>query len=123
MKESILNKFKKINILSSNNYSSYYKVKNINTGKYFGMKEINKHKFKKFYNYDISINKTNIKYLENEIKFENYYYETEEYLYLIMELGICNLKEYLNIRKDKLSIEEIKDILFQLNKYLKQNKS
>ena len=40
-----------------------------------------------------------------------------------MELGICNLKEYLNIRKDKLSIEEIKDILFQLNKYLQQNKS
>ena len=86
------------------------------------MKEINKHKFKQFYNYDISINKTNIKYLENEIKFENDYYETEEYLYLIMELGICNLKEYLNIRKDTLSIEEIKDILFQLNKYLKQNK-
>ena len=60
MKESILKKFKKINILSSNNYSSYYKVKNINTGKYFGMKEINKYKFKKLYNYDISINKTNI---------------------------------------------------------------
>ena len=122
MKESIWNKFKKINMLTSNKYSSYYKVKNINTGNYFGVKEINKHKFKQFYNYDISINKTNIKYLENEIKFENYYYETEEYLYLIMELGICNLKEYLNIRKDKLSIEEIKDILFQLNKYLKQNK-
>ena len=122
MKECIWNKFKKINILSSNKYSSYYKVKNIKTGNYFGVKEINKHKFKQFYNYDISINKTNIKYLENEIKFENYYYETEEYLYLIMELGICNLKEYLNIRKDKLSIEEIKDILFQLNKYLKQNK-
>ena len=39
-----------------------------------------------------------------------------------MELGICNLKEYLQIRKDLLSIEEIKDILFQLNKYLQQNK-
>ena len=53
MKESIWNKFKKINILNLNEYSSYYKVKNINTGKYFGMKEINKYKFKKFYNYDI----------------------------------------------------------------------
>ena len=39
-----------------------------------------------------------------------------------MELGICNLKEYLQMRKDLLSIEEIKDILFQLNKYLQQNK-
>ena len=46
MKESIWNKFKKINMLSSNKYSSYYKVKNIKTGNYFGVKEINKHKFK-----------------------------------------------------------------------------
>ena len=93
-------------------------MKNINTGNYFGIKEINKKNFKKLYNYDILINETNIKYLENEIKFENYYYETEEYLYLIMELGICNLKEYLNIRKDLLSIGEIKEILFQINQYL-----
>ena len=42
IKENIWNKFKKINILSSNKYSSYYKVKNINTGNYFGVKEINK---------------------------------------------------------------------------------
>ena len=122
IKGNIWDGFKKINILSSNYYSSYYKVKNINTGNYFGVKEINKQKYKKLYNYDISINKTNIKYLENEIKFENYYYENEEYLYLIMELGICNLKEYLQMRKDLLSIEEIKDILFQLNKYLQENK-
>ena len=40
-----------------------------------------------------------------------------------MELVICNLKDYLQMRKDLLSIEEIKDILFQLNKYLQQNKS
>ena len=50
---NIWNKFKKIEILSSNKYSSYYKVKNINTGNYFGIKEINKQKFKKLYNYDI----------------------------------------------------------------------
>ena len=81
IKGNICDGFKKINILSSNDYSSYYKVKNINTGNYFGVKEINKQKYKKLYNYDISINKTNIKYLENEIKFENYYYENEEYLF------------------------------------------
>ena len=122
IKDNIWNKFKKIEILSSNKYSSYYKVKNINTGNYFGIKEINKQKFKKLYNYDILINETNIKYLENEVKFENYYYENEEYLYLIMELGICNLKDYLYMKKDLLLIEEIKDILFQLNKYLEHNK-
>ena len=81
MKESIWNKFKKINMLSSNKYSSYYKVKNINNGNYFGVKEINKQKFKKIYNYDILINEGNIEYEENEVKFENYYFENEEYIY------------------------------------------
>ena len=38
MKESIWNKFKKINIISSNEYSSYYKVKNINKRIYFEVK-------------------------------------------------------------------------------------
>ncbi len=42
IEDNIWNKFKKIEILSSNKYSSYYKVKNINTGNYFGVKEINK---------------------------------------------------------------------------------
>ena len=98
-------------------------MKNINTGNYFGVKEINKQKLKKLYNYDMLINKRNIKYEENEVKFENYYFENEEYIYLIMELGICNLKDYLYMKKDLLLIEEIKDILFQLNKYLKHNKS
>ena len=57
IKDNIWNKFKKIEILSSNKYSSYYKVKNINTGNYFGIKEINKKNFKKLYNYDILIMK------------------------------------------------------------------
>ena len=121
--ENIWNKYKKINTIISNNYSSFYKVKNINTGNYFGIKEINKEQFKKYYGYDISINKINVNYSENEVKMENYYYENQEYLYLIMELGICNLKEYLNIRKDLLSIGEIKEILFQINQYLQQNKN
>ena len=112
IKDNIWNKFKKIETLSSNKYSSYYKLKNINTGNYFRVKEINKQKFKKLYNYDILIKERNTKYLENEVKFENYYFENEEYLYLIMELGICNLKDYLYMKKDLLLIEEIKDILF-----------
>ena len=50
-------------------------MKNINTGNYFGVKEINKQKLKKLYNYDMLINKRNIKYEENEVKFENYYFK------------------------------------------------
>jgi len=36
-----------------------------------------------------------------------------------MELCIFNLEEYLKIRNEPLSIDEIKEILFQLNKILK----
>ena len=110
IEDNIWNQFKKTQTLSSNKYSSYYKVKNINIGNYFRVKEINKQKFKKIYNYDILINEGNIEYEENEVKFENYYFENEEYIYLIMELGICNLKDYLYMKKDLLLIEEIKDI-------------
>ena len=53
IKDNIWDKLKKIQILNSNDYSSYYKVKNIISGNYFGVKEINKHKFKQFYNNDI----------------------------------------------------------------------
>ena len=37
--ENIWNKYKKINTIFSNNYGSFYKVKNINTGNYFGLKK------------------------------------------------------------------------------------
>ena len=43
-------------------------MKNINIGSNFGVKEINKQKLKKLYNYDIWINERNIKYLENEVR-------------------------------------------------------
>ena len=41
------------------------------------------------------------------------------YLYLIMDLCLINLEEYLIIRDKSLSINEIKIILIQINKCLK----
>ena len=32
-----------------------------------------------------------------------------------MDLCICNLEDYINIRKEGLSIKEIQEILIQLN--------
>ncbi len=36
-----------------------------------------------------------------------------------MDLCLCNLEEYIKMRKDNLSIEEIREILIQLNESLK----
>ena len=41
--------------------------------------------------------------------------ETEENFYLIMELSLINLDEYLKIRKNVLSVDEDKIILKELN--------
>ncbi len=46
----------------------------------------------------------------------------KDYCYIIMELCLLNLNEYMKIRNEGLSIEEIKEILIQLNKYLKNIK-
>ena len=43
----------------------------------------------------------------------------KEYLYIIMELCEYNLGEYIKIKNKSISINEIKLILTQLNKFLK----
>ena len=52
-------------------------------------------------------------------------FETKDNLYIIMELCLINLEEYIKIKNKGLSIEEIKEILHQINIILKnmQNKN
>ena len=45
--------------------------------------------------------------------------DSDKNIYLIMDLCLFNLEEYINMMKEKLSIEEIKKILLDLNKSLK----
>jgi len=45
--------------------------------------------------------------------------DSDKNIYLIMDLCLFNLEEYINMRKEKLSIDEIKKILLDLNKSLK----
>ena len=39
-----------------------------------------------------------------------------------MDLCLCNMEEFINMNKDNLSIEEIREILNQLNNNFKNNK-
>ena len=45
--------------------------------------------------------------------------ETKENCYLIMKLWLTNLDEYLKIRKNGLSFDEVKIILKELNMAIK----
>ena len=54
---------------------------------------------------------------ENSILFKEKF-ETEEYFYIVMELCLCNLEEYIKMKENGLSINEIKHVLIQLNKTL-----
>ena len=118
--DNIWKEYKKIILLSSNKYSSVYKSKNMKTGNYVVIKEINKQLYKKYFNYDIHLLSNKINNEENEVLIKNVY-ETKKYIYIIMELCLCNLKEYLKMREN-LSKEEIKIILSELNKYINKHK-
>ena len=107
-------------IIGRGNYSIIYKTKNNETGKYVAIKEINLEK-----------NKINIKELKEEIKeikkinSDNLVkikeiIESKNKLYIIMDLCLLDLKNYLLIKNKPLSINEIKEILLQLNNILKK---
>ena len=46
-------------------------------------------------------------------------FDTKQYFYIIMDLCIINLEEYLKKRENKLSINEIKEVLNQINNTFK----
>jgi serine/threonine protein kinase len=113
---NIWEKYSKEGILGSGTYSLVYRAKNIETGNYVAIKEINKQK------YDTNILKEKIKKMkinsENSIMI-NEIIDADKSIYLIMDLCLFNLEEYINMRKEHLSIDEIKKILLDLNKSLK----
>ena len=120
---SIWNKYKKIQLIYSGKYSLIYKVKNTNIGDYLIIKEINKLKFQAFTNTIFDEKKISEKLnIENNIKI----IETinlKNTFYIIMELCMINLVEYIKIRKTPFSIYEIKEILQQLNNYFQKIKN
>ena len=114
---NIWKKYKKLKLISSGRNSELYEAKNIEKGNYVAIKKIIKKNLK-------NGNKTKFEYLMSKIKNENFIsfkeiIETEEYFYIIMELCECNLEEYINRREDKITINEIKEVLIQLNNILK----
>ena len=107
-------------IIGKGNYSIVYKAKNNKTGKYVAIKEINNQKYKiniKQLKEEIDeIQKIN---LDNIVKIEEII-ELKNKLYIIMDLCSIDLNNYLLSRDKPLSINELKEILFQLNNIFKK---
>ena len=116
----IWKKYSEKKIIGKGNYSIVYKAKNNKTGKYVAIKEINNQKYKiniKQLKEEIDeIQKIN---LDNIVKIEEII-ELKNKLYIIMDLCSIDLNNYLLSRDKPLSINELKEILFQLNNIFKK---
>ena len=116
--DSIWEEYNKIELINSSCFTNIYRAKNKKTNEYVAIKEIKK-------------SKINVQEIFKEIeimkklKSENSVslidtIETKEYYYLILELCYISLEEYIKMRKEPLSIEEIREVLLELNEYLKE---
>ena len=116
--KDIWENYMKIELIGRGGYADVYRAKNINTGEYVAIKEIKKIKIE---------NKTILNEIEimKKLKSENSLLliesiETFESYFIISEYCYMTLEEYIKKRKNNLSIEEIKEILLDLNKGLKE---
>ena len=109
---NIWDDFIKEKILGTGSLGLTYKVKDKKTNKFYALKEIKKENiskdnFSQIMNYMKELNSENIITIIKE-------YENYENYYIIMDLCLLNLEDYINQRDNDLSIEEIKLILSQL---------
>ncbi len=101
-------------------FAKLYRAKNVETNKYVAIKEIDKAIFK-----DKNIlNETEIikKLISDNSLLLIDAIETEKSYYFILELCYISLEEYIKEREDNLSIDEIREVLLELNKSLKEMK-
>jgi serine/threonine protein kinase len=111
-------KFEEIEVIKEEEYGDLLQAKNKNTQKYIIIKRIDKSKYTNEYLSEINI--------MNKLKCENSIsliesFDTKDYYYIITDYYLMDLKEYMNKRNEGLSIEEIKEILFQLNNIFMNN--
>ena len=116
IKDTIWDQYKDKFIIGKGTCGNIYKAYDLYSKNYVAIKEIDKLKYKQINNSNL---KENMKKINSKYKFWKDIIETKEKYYIIMDLCLCNLEDYLNMRKDSLLIDEIRDILIQLNEILK----
>ena len=116
---SIWNRYEKKEIIGYGVYGNIYKAFNKETNDYVAIREIYKTKAQKAYLKDIEIlkkaNNENCVLLKET-------FDSKDYFYIVMDLCVCNLDTWINMRNKSLSINEIKHVLIQINNSLKSMK-
>ena len=114
----IWEKYQKSELIGSNNFSNVYKAKSKLTNEYVAIKEI-----KKSQNDNISkiiiTEAENMKKLKNSLLI-NEIFETSNAYYIIYEFCYLSLEDYLKLRKNPLSIDEVREFLLDLNQIFKE---
>ena len=118
--QDIWNKYTNEGIIGKGRYGTVYKAKEKSTNKKYAIKEINKiETSEQKFNEEIQ----NIKKLESEnsisIKEEK---RTNDYYYIVLDYCLFNLQNYLELKNENLTTEEIKSVLLQLNITFKKMK-
>ncbi len=118
--ENIWEKYKKLEIIGNVSISDIYRAKNNSTKENVAIKEIKKIKIN-------DSNKTIIKEKEiiKKLKSENIVslieiIESQDSYFIVSELCYMSLEEYIEKRKDPLSIDELREFLLELNKGFKE---
>ena len=114
----IWEKYSEEGILGVGRFGKVYKVKDKNTNQLYALKELIKLQTSKAkYNEEIKT----IKMLasENSISIIDEI-ETKDYYYIIFDLCLFNLEHYIKNSNRKISSEEIKSVLLQLNNVFKE---
>ena len=119
-KIEIWSKYNKEDKIGIGKYGNIYKAKNIENGYYYEIKKIEKKKYNEINNSNFN-EKEIVNILKQKININiKEIFNSNEYFYIVMDLCICNLEDYIKNRKDNLSINEIKEVLFQINKNIKE---
>ena len=119
-KIEIWEKYEKKEEISNGTYGKILKAKNKETGYYVAIKEIEKEKYNKINNKIFNENE-----LINNISIQDNFclkeiFNLNDYCYIVMDLCINNLEDYIKNRENEFSINEIKEILKQINNILKR---
>ena len=105
--------------IGEGSYANIYKAQNKTTKSYVAIKEIDKRRYNKLTK-EI-FNETEIMNIiksENSVNFKDKI-DTKDYFYIIMDLCIINLEDYIKSRENEITINEIKEVLIQLNNVFK----
>ena len=119
-KIEIWEKYEKKEKISNGTYGNILKAKNKETGYYVAIKEIEKEKYNK-----INGKIFDEKEIINKILLQDNFclkeiFNLNDYYYIVMDLCINNLEDYIKNRENEFSINEIKELLNQINNNLKK---